>query len=131
MSAQSEKRLLQIVMALACMVPLAAGVLGMARGAAMVDVAQGATLDSHMRYLSGLLFGIGLAFASAIPAIETHRARITLLTSFVAIGGLARLYGVLVDGWPEPTMIFALGMELGVTPLVWLWQRRLAARWSA
>jgi len=130
MSTQTEKRLLQIVMALACVVPLTGGLLGMRLGAAMVDVVQGPTLDSHMRYLSGLLFGIGLAFASTIPAIEIHSARVTLLASIVAIGGIARLYGVVVDGWPAPTMIFALGMELVVTPLVWLWQRRLAKRWD-
>ena len=127
MDIRTEKRLLQAAMVIACIVPLTGGLLGMAFGAGVLDHSSGVTLDSHARYLSGLLLGVGLGFASAIPYIEKHGARVTLLTGIVVIGGLARLYGVMVDGWPAPTMMFALGMELGVTPQLWLWQNRLAS----
>jgi hypothetical protein len=60
------------------------------------------------------------------PNIENQRERATLLSSIVVLGGLARLYGVWSEGWPAPPMLFALVMELGVVPLLWMWQRQLA-----
>ena len=124
--ALTDKRLLQAAVALGCIVPLSGGTLGILFGAGMLDHGGDSTLDSHARYLSGLLLAVGLGFASTIPAIERHGARVTLLSLIVVVGGLARFYGVLVDGWPAPTMIFALGMELGVVPLLLCWQRRIS-----
>ena len=124
-----EKRLLQVAVGFGCLVPLSGGLLGIAHGAGLIGHGGDVNLDSHVRYLSGLLLGIGLGFASAIPDIEKHGARVTLLSGIVVIGGLARFYGVLADGWPAPSMVFALVMEMGVTPLLWLWQRRVARQW--
>jgi Domain of unknown function (DUF4345) len=123
-----ERRLLQAAVAIGCLVPLIGGLLGILYGASMLGNASDMTLDSHVRYLSGLLLGVGLGFLSVIPNIETQRARVTVLTALVVLGGLARLYGVLIDGWPAASMKFALVMELGVVPLLWLWQRRVAKR---
>ena len=79
----------------ACLVPLGAGLLGIAQGASMRGQASEVGLDSHIRYLSGLLLGIGLGFASTVPAIERHSDRFAILAAIVIIGGLARLCGVL------------------------------------
>ena len=83
-------------------------------------------LDSHFRYLSGLLFAIGLGFASTIPNIENHKSRFQLLTMIVLIGGMGRLAGIFLNGIPDNPMLFALVMELVVTPLLCLWQRRIS-----
>ncbi len=124
-----EKRLLQAAMAIGCVVPLVGGLQGMLLGAGVSGHGDQVTLDSHVRYLSGLLLGIGFGFASAIHSIEKYGDRVTLLTALVVTGGLARLFAVLIDGWPAPLMIFALVMELGVVPTLWLWQRRVARQW--
>ena len=129
MRAQSEKRLLQAVVAIVCLVPLAAGGMAIWRGAAMLG-GTGVDLDSHFRYLSGLLLAIGLAFAAAIPAIERKTAMVRLLTFIVVVGGLARAIG-LIHAVPSRTMIAALVIELGVTPVLCLWQARLARRFRA
>lgn len=122
----AERRLLQFVVAIAGCVPVFAGLLGMIKGASMApDGADGLSLDSHVRYLSGLLFAIGLAFWFSIPRIETHGRRFRLLTAIVFVGGLARLAG-LAHGVPSAPMVFGLGMELIVTPLLCLWQARVA-----
>jgi hypothetical protein len=125
-----EARALRIVVAVAGIVPVAAGLDGMIRGAAMLGASPAAnlTLDSHLRYLSGLLLAIGLAFWSTIPGIERQTARFRLLTALVVLGGLGRLYGILVEGPPPVPMLFGLVMELGVTPLLCWWQGRVAAR---
>ena len=124
-----EKRLLQAVVAVACLVPLLAGGMGVLRGAGMLG-GGGIDLDSHFRYLSGLLLAIGLAFAGAIPRIETQTSAIRLLTFIVVIGGVARGVGV-VHTLPSPAMVAALVMELVVTPGLCLWQARLAGRFRA
>ena len=125
-----EKRLLQIAIAAGSLVPLLAGGFGILSGAAMTGFdAAPIDLDSHVRYLSGLLLAIGLAFVASIPAVERQGGRIRLLTAIVFAGGLARLYGVLFDGAPGVPMLFGLAMELVVTPALCLWQARVARRY--
>jgi hypothetical protein len=122
----TSKLLFQIAVAAGGLVPVSAGLAGMILGPAMADHdAAPLDLDSHFRYLSGLLFGIGLAFWSTIPAIETQAKIFRVLTAIVFIGGLARLYGVALHGWPGGPMVFGLAMELVVTPLLCAWQAAL------
>ncbi len=122
-----ERRLLQIAVLIGACVPVVAGGSGMIFGAGMLSGTEDTSLDSHMRYLSGLLFAIGIGFWAAVPAIETKTSHVRLLTFLVAIGGVARLAGTIFVGIPAPTMLFAIGMELIVTPLLCLWQSRIAA----
>jgi hypothetical protein len=85
-------------------------------------------LDSHFRYLSGLLLAVGIGFVSTIPRIETHGGRFRLLTGIVVVGGIGRLASLLAAGPPSSMMIAALGMELLVTPGLAIWQSRVAHR---
>lgn len=131
MTRARRRRLLQIAVGLACVVPLLAGGAGVLLGAAAFgDPHAPVASDSHVRYLSGLLLGIGLAFAATIPRIERRGREFRLLTLLVAVGGVARLYGLLTVGSPGAAMLFGLVMELGVTPLLCWWQA-IAARGAA
>jgi hypothetical protein len=126
---RTERRSLQAAVLLAGLVPVLGGLAGVLRGAALlVEIPAGAYLDSHFRYLSGLLLGIGLLFWALVPAIERHGRTFRLLAGIVVLGGLARLFGVIVAGPPSRPMLLALVMELGVTPLLCLWQSRIAVR---
>jgi hypothetical protein len=127
----NERRALQIVVVIGSLVPICAGAAGVALGPAMVDAgAVPVAADSHYRYLSGLLLGIGIAFATTIPAIERRTARFRLLTAIVVAGGLGRLVSLLARGTPDKPMLVALMMELAVTPALALWQSRVAARYG-
>jgi hypothetical protein len=96
-------------------------------GPAMVGAATApVAADSHYRYLSGLLLGIGGGFAATVPRIERHGARFRVLTAIVVVGGLGRLLSLALRGHPSAPMLFGLVMELGVTPALALWQRRVA-----
>ena len=125
----SERRLLQAAIILACVVPIGAGAAGMINGPGHA-AAGSVDLDSHFRYLSGLLFGLGLGFLSCVPRIEQQGSIFRLLGLMVIVGGLARLGAALFIGWPGPAHIFALVMELGIVPSLMLWQYRVARIWS-
>jgi hypothetical protein len=88
--------------------------------------AVGTGLDSHFRYLSGLLLGLGLAFAVSIPDILAHRSRFQLLCFMVVLGGLARGFSLLTGPGADTASWLALVMELVVTPCLTLWQNRLS-----
>jgi hypothetical protein len=48
----------------------------------------------------------------------------------VVLGGIARLLGLWLTGVPSLTMLAALFMELVVTPVLCLWQTRVANRYA-
>ena len=120
-----ERRLLQQVLLVLSLSPLGIGGLGMIRGAEGLGAAS-TNLDSHLRYLSGIFFGLGLALLSCIPRIETMTVRFRWIAALVFIGGLARLGGVLTYDTPGRGHVVGLGLELVVTPLLVVWQARLA-----
>lgn len=123
-----ERRALQAAVLVGGCVPVFAGASGALWGAAFMDAALGPDADGHFRYLSGLLFGLGLAFWTAVPRIEAAGARFRLLTAIVFAGGLARALGLLATGEAGFPTVFALAMELLVTPAICLWQGRFARR---
>lgn len=128
--ASIEKRVFQEVVAVGSLAPIGAGAAGILYGPALVG-AQGSTLgdlDSHFRYLSGLLLAIGLGYASTVPAIETRGKDFGLLTTLVVLGGVGRPASIASVGPPSPVMAGALVMELLVTPALAAWQWRLARR---
>ena len=115
------KPALQAAVALAATLPIVASAFDVLHGLHGTD----AWTVNHERYLSGLLFAIGLGFWSTIPDIAAKTARFRLLTFVVVIGGLCRLLGVLLGDPASPAVLVALAMELGVTPALCLWQSRL------
>ncbi len=133
MSPVTEKRLLQGATALACFVPLSMGAVSVLRSAAVlkgVEPPLPVDLDSHYRYLSGLLLGTGLVFLACLPNIERRRPVFLALGAIILVGGLARLLSVLELGWPGPGHRFGLVMELVVVPLIVVWQGRIAKRFQ-
>jgi hypothetical protein len=120
----TEKRLLQIAVAVAGSAPVLAGALGALRPEMLLAGPPHAL--THGAYLSGLLLGLGLGFWSLIPNIERQSRAFALLTGLVVLGGLARaLTAARLDAWGL-SVALPLVMELGVTPALWAWQRRVA-----
>ena len=121
-----ERRALQAVVALACLVPILTGLDGVTRGVAMFRLAAPtADLDSHFRYLSGIFLMLGLAFASTVPHIERQGRRFRLLGAMVVMGGLSRALSWAAVGAPGWEHRLGLIMELIVVPLLMLWQARV------
>lgn len=123
---ERERRWLQGAVAIGSLVPLSAGTAGVLMGPLLTGDSAGIAGDSHYRYLSGLLLGIGLIFLTTIPGIEDKGRRFRLLTAIVVVGGLGRAVGYAAIGLPDAVMLAALVMELAVTPALCLWQWRIA-----
>jgi|SRR5579863_6482449 hypothetical protein len=120
-----EKRFLQFAVAAAGLVPVCAGAAGAFRPELLIGGPAHAL--THGAYLSGLLLGLGLAFWSLIPAIERQGRVFGLLTGLVVLGGLARALTAQRLGAWSLSVELPLAMELGVTPALWLWQRRVSS----
>jgi hypothetical protein len=126
-----ERRLLQAVVAAACLVPLTTGGSSIVRGVAFLKGVPSlvpADLDSHFRYLSGIFFALGIAFGTCVPAIERKGPRFRMLGAMVIAGGLARALSWAEIGAPSHGHQLGLVMELGVVPLLMLWQAAVARR---
>lgn len=122
-----EKRALQVVVAIACLVPLLTGGQSILQGPGFLGhlAHVPVDLDSHFRYISGIFFGVGVAFATCVPGIERKGARFRLLGALVVCGGLSRVVSLIAVGVPSRGHLFGFAMELGVVPLLMLWQRRV------
>jgi len=137
---QRERLFLQGVVAVLACVPILVGLAGACAGIAAFDTRLGAVepgeafdapnrdVDSHVRYLSGLMLAIGLGFWSTVPAIEARGCRFRLLAALVLVGGLARLTAALRLGLPGTGMVCGLVLELLVTPVLALWRESLERR---
>jgi len=121
----SERRALQVAVAIFGLVPVSAGMLGTLRPE-LLGLSGPPHALTHAAYLSGLLLGMGLAYWSLIPAVERQSRAFGILTALVVLGGLARaLTAARLGAWGL-SVDLPLVMELGVTPALWAWQRRVA-----
>lgn len=127
LSPVAEKRLFQLVVLVATIVPVAAGAAGVWLGPGMIHAGLPSTpdLDSHFRYLSGLLLGIGFAFAWTLVRLDQRANVFRVLGLVVICGGLSRLSGVARQGVPGTAHSLALVMELLVVPTLLLWLGRI------
>jgi hypothetical protein len=121
-----EKRLLQIVIALAALAPIVVGLSGAIWGPAMGAGSIIGFGDSQFRYLSGMLVGVGAAYWLLVPTIEKEGERLFMLTLIVVVGGFCRASSLLLGGPAGVAVYVGLVLELIVAPGVYLWQMRLA-----
>lgn len=117
--------MLPVAIRVAALVPLLAGGAGVLWGGGFLGEAAGPATDSHLRYLSGVLLGLGLLALWCAAALPRRAAVFQALCAVVTLGGLARLAGLALAGVPPWPHLLALGTELGIVPLLWLWSRRV------
>ena len=125
-----EKRLLQAAMVCALPLSVVVAIGSVYAGASFLyrGILQPSDLDSHYRYLSGIFLALLAGFATCVPDVEHKGPRMRLLGALVITGGLARGWGMIDVGLPTRGHMIGLGLELVVTPLLLLWQARVARR---
>lgn len=130
MSLSVERRLLQGVIAATCTVSLSASITSILSGPGWLMQNGDVTtdLDSHFRYLSGLLLAIAIGFLSCMRGIEQKGPRMRLLAAIVIVGGLSRAYSAAVIGLPSFGHLGGLTIELVIVPVITAWQWSFARR---
>lgn len=134
MTPLGEKRLLQGALLLAGAFSLFFAGLSVVEGVRVLlpgYLRSNINLDSHFRFLSGIFLGLLIALYSCVPSIERKGRRLRLLGALIICGGLGRLVSLFVAGVPGTGHQYGLGMELLVTPLLLLWQARVARRFNS
>lgn len=124
-----QRRVLQILIAVLALLPVLAGLAGAILGPAFVQVRPPVPidLDSHFRFLSAVLFAIGIGWWSCIPTIERKAGRLRLLAALTFAGGLARLFSLISVGAPSAGHVAGLVMELGIVPALVCWHAVIVA----
>lgn len=127
---RTERRLMQGAIAATCTISLSASLTSILRGAEWLagDIPVPADLDSHFRYLSGLLLGIAIGFLSCMRRIERKGPRLRLLAAIVFGGGLARALSLIEIGLPSYGHLGGLAIELIVVPAIVAWHWSFARR---
>jgi Domain of unknown function (DUF4345) len=122
-----ERKLLQAAVAIAGFAGVFLGLTGVLFGTLHADLSGDVVLDSYVRFSKGVLLAIGLAYWSCIPQIERRGDRIALVTFILALGSLSRLLSAVGHGVPTLGIVLNLIAGLILVPLLWLWQRHVAA----
>lgn len=122
-----ERRAHLITLGLLGAVPLATGILGIAKGpeGAPGGGATTASVDSEYRFVNTfwLAGGIGLLWSLGAPQDRQPVTRVVLATA--GLGGGPRLLSWSKTGRPHPVFVGALGLELVGVPVVLAWHRRV------
>jgi hypothetical protein len=90
-----------------------------------------ATMAGEDRFFAGLLLCYGIAVLWCSRDVQYKRSYITLLAAALFVGGLRRLFAVLLDGAPHPFYVAMLVLELALPPLMVVMAGRVAERVSA
>jgi uncharacterized protein DUF4345 len=82
--------------------------------------------DSHIRFLGGLWFGIGLFFILASTNVQKFKGALYLAFALIFLGGLARFSQMHLEITFGPEIVGSLIAELVGMPLLYLWVNRTA-----
>src|SRR5215467_328362 len=123
-----SRRALQSVTGLLGAIPIATwciGLLGL-RDQLYVRCGIPVSLDSNLRFYSGLWLGLGIAMYSILPSIERQTVLFRAFWGAIFLGGLGRLASIVGVGAPPGPFLAVIGLELVGAPVFIVWQRQVA-----
>ena len=124
------KRSLQIVTTILAVIPVVSGLFGL-NGVrdplyANAGVGQNVSLDSNLRFFSGIWLGLGLALFWLIPSIEKQTVLFRVVWAAIFLGGIGRCLSMLFLAVPPTPFLAFTVLEVVGAPLFILWQSRIA-----
>src|SRR5215471_15943738 len=123
-----SRRVLQVVTGLLGAIPIATGCIGLLGLGVPLYVRCGlpVSLDSNLRFYSGLWLGLGIAMYSILPSIERQTVLFRAFWGAIFLGGLGRLASIAGVGTPPAPFLGVIALELVGAPVFVVWQRQVA-----
>ena len=125
-----SKLALQVATGILASVPTTTGLIGLMGLAdplyATLGLPQDATLDSNLRFYSGVWLGLGLNAFCLLPQIEHRTAIYRALWLMIFAGGIGRLISLVIAGVPFLPFIGFTVLEIVGAPLFIFWQYKVA-----
>ncbi|PYE12472.1 uncharacterized protein DUF4345 [Williamsia limnetica] len=126
----TSRRRLQWMLAASAAAPTLSGALQILRGAQGApgnphDVS--ATIDAELRYANVFKAAAGPIIWSQLDKADTSPV-VTAALGTIFVGGMARLLSWHQSGKPHPAAMVAIGLEVGVVPILMAWRHRMAAQ---
>jgi hypothetical protein len=84
--------------------------------------------DSHIRFVGGVWFGVGVTFLIGAARLDQLRPTLTILSALIAAAGLFRLSALRSDIILSADIAPSLILELVGFPLLALWLHRSGAK---
>lgn len=109
------------------LVPLLTGLLGLSGlqdplyGA--LNLPADATLDSNLRFYSGVWLGVGVAAFRVASRLEREPALFQALWLMIFLGGLGRLLSLVATGLPFKPFVGFMALEILGAPFFVYWLR--------
>src|SRR5262249_17056536 len=123
-----SRRALQVVTGLLGAIPIATGCIGLLglRDPLYVRCGIPVSLDSNLRFYSGLWLGLGIAMYSILPSVEQQTVLFRAFWGAIFLGGFGRLASIVGVGAPPLPFLGVIGLERVGAPVFIVWQRRVA-----
>lgn len=84
-------------------------------------VATGIEAKNHLRALNAMIAALGLVALWGIYDLERARPLVIVLGVVMALLVVARVYSIVVDGWPGRTSLLYLAVEAVLAAILLLW----------
>jgi Domain of unknown function (DUF4345) len=130
-----NKKTLQTVLAILGLIPILTGGLDLILGARSLrvvgswiplDALSDVVLDSQIRFLAAIWFGVGIILYWVIPSIDRQTKLFRLLMGAIFLGGIGRISSAVLLGIPPVQFIAVIVLELVGVPILVLWQSSIS-----
>lgn len=131
-----SKLALQIVMGLVSLVPIGGGIRGIIEGAPKgmpLHFEAVSAVTAEFRFLSTVWLVAGLVILWIIPRVEKETGAFRVVGAAIILGGLSRIISLASLGpfHDDSSLYIFMGLEIGLTPLLLIWQSYVAKAYKA